>query len=214
MKINTSKIIAFLVILLGMFFSNNTSAQYYVKETSKDDPVIFKENTVSFDLTSLFSRGLGITYTRKIIDKNRIAFSPVYYSHNNYGSGNDNNSKDYVEMRGVGMGIHGVFYTFISTTYKYSLFFSYGGAYNYFNLNDSDKNNTEIQQFSADLSFGYHQIIKEVFFIDISAGLGTKKSNLNYSEYSDNTQLYNKTWLSPGYTGNYITFGIGIGVIF
>ena len=175
-----------------------------------------RSKVMSFVPQYLINNGIRVDYEIKIKNNNWIQLCPQFYL-TEKGS-HTNNNTDYNEVAGVGVFAYHKIYLSNSDS-PFGSYFSYGFAYNYFNIDFDETNNAvtttesaQINKFGADLIIGYQTVVSQRIIIDIYTGVGGRYSDYKYS--GTTRPKYNDTYWDYGYTGNLLHLGFRIGFYF
>ena len=213
---NSMRHLSFVIIaFLTWFFCLFAHGQSYRKANLyKDDPNVFGKNNISISVFPLIQRGFELNYDRKIIDKHWLKFAPVYYKMENYSHSGSTNLRS---AQGFGFKFQHKYFPYNYTKKPMGLFLSYGPSFQRFNLETKGRETVKFDKYGLECVIGLRRVILDAFYFELYGGLATdylKNRNEEKVDWDDVLKNHNALWFDYGIRGNYIVFGINIGILF
>jgi len=182
--------------------------------TYQDNHVIFGKNNVSLSLFPLIVRGFEINYDRRIVERHWLKLAPVYYRMQDYRASAPSDIK---RMQGYGFKFQHKYFPYANTDKKLGVFLSYGPGFQQFDIEAKDEKSLSFSKIGFECVIGVRQVFSNVFYFEIYAGMATNYVNTQKgeTEYWQNIlEKQNSMWFDYARTGNFMVFGISLGVLF
>jgi hypothetical protein len=182
--------------------------------TFQDHHTIFGKNNVSLSFAPLLAGGLGANYDRRLIERHWIKLAPAYYRMQNY---RDLEKSDMRQVQGYGFKLQHKYFPYANTNSKLGYFLSYGPTFEYFSIETHRRENLSFNKIGFECVIGARKVFRNIFYFEVYAGLATNYMQIMNDETKDwrgVLELYEKYWFEYGKTGNFITLGINVGVLF
>jgi hypothetical protein len=203
-----------IVIFLTCFFCFSTYGSDSKIYTFQDHHRVFGKNNISLSLVPVLTNGFEINYDRRIVERHWIKIAPMYLRSENY---RQTHLSDMRRAAGYGFKLQHKYFPYANTEKKYGLFLSYGPTFQRFDTETHARENLSFNKFGFECVIGGRKVLYNVFYVEFYGGLIS-----NYLKIQkDETENWRKTlkshstmWFDYGKTGNFMIFGINIGVLF
>ncbi|MCL2683389.1 MAG: hypothetical protein FWE63_07930 [Bacteroidales bacterium] len=203
-------LLGIIVFLIGLPCSSVHGQAYQRVDDHVDDFRVFGKNTLSLSLFPLIERGFELNYDRKIVNKHWIKISPAYYRHQNWRPDN------LMLLEGYSFKVQHKYFPYSNTKSKVGLFLSYGPDFQHFDLT-TPRGNVKFNKYGLECVIGLRKLFYDVFFFEVYGGLATNYLSIRRNEGADWREILEKhdsAWFQYGITGNYLVFGLNIGIVF
>jgi hypothetical protein len=182
--------------------------------TFQDHHTVFGKNNISLSLAPIIAGGFEINYDRKIIDRHWIKLAPTYFRRQNY---RDREISDMRQVEGYGFKLEHKYFPYANTQKEMGYFLSYGPTFQHFSLETHDRENLVFNKIGMECIIGVRKVFKSIFYFELYGGLAMNYLQIKNDETEDWRELlheYDKRWFDYGKTGNFLTFGLNVGVLF
>jgi hypothetical protein len=182
--------------------------------TFQDHHSIFGKNNVSLSLAPLFAGGYEINYDRRIIERHWLKLAPMYFRKQNY---RDTELSSMREVRGYGFKFQHKYFPYANTEQGLGFFLSYGPTFQYFLLENHNRENLSFNKMGLDCVIGVRKVFREIFYFEFYAGLAMNYLQIRTNEtqnWRESLESFDRFWFDYGKTGNFMTLGLNVGVLF
>jgi hypothetical protein len=182
--------------------------------TFQDHHKIFGRNNISLSLSPIFANGLEVNYDRRIVERHWIKLAPVYFRKGNYRRSPEFNVR---QIEGYGFKLQHKYFPYANTAKRQGVFLSYGPTFQSFKIETHDREKLSFDKFGLECVIGVRKVFQDAFYFEFYAGLASNYLKVKNDETENWREILNprsRMWFDYGKTGNFMTFGVNIGVLF
>lgn len=180
----------------------------------QDHHSVFGKNNISLSLFPLINNGFEINYDRRIIERHWVKLAPSYFRRESY---RESASASLRQVQGYGFKFQHKYFPHADTEKQFGLFVSYGPSYQYFDITTNSGLAVSFDKIGFECVIGMRRVFQNVFYFEIYAGLASNFLTIRLDEtgnWRDVLKNHSAMWLDYAKTGNFITFGFNVGVLF
>ena len=199
------------IFLLTLSAHGQSDGRIY---TFQDHYSVFGKNNISLSLAPLIRQGFEVSYDRRIIERHWLKLAPVYFRKEDY---SPSTPTDLKRMQGYGFKFQHKYFPYANTDSKMGIFLSYGPGFQRFDIETKDGQFLSFDKMGFECVIGMRKVFNNVFYFEFYGGLAANVLNVRKDETINwrlTLQEYNTMWFDFGKTGNFMTFGFSLGILF
>ncbi|MCL2028086.1 MAG: hypothetical protein FWG79_06300 [Bacteroidales bacterium] len=212
MRFFSFKIIAFLICAFSLSaYGQGGGDRVY---TFQDHASIFGKNNISLSLIPLLRQGFEVNYDRRLVERHWLRLSPIYFRIEDY---KQSFPEDMRRLTGYGAKFSHKYFPYANTEKKLGFFLSYGPTYQYIDLETKNHKRVVFDKIGFECVIGTRKVFLNVFYYEFHIGLASNYLNVRNDETADwraVLEKHNTMWFDYGKTGNFVTLGFSLGVLF